>query len=754
MKKKLLLLGLAILFLNIGKVLAEYVPVEKAETVAEKAFVYLTGIKQTKIVLENAPIVHSKKNTDLFYIFNIENSTGYIIVSADDRIRPVLGYSNESNFVKNNVPIQLASWLQNREERIFYAIDNNIESNSEIQSEWKLFNNPSESYKAKSKNKSVDPLLGNIKWNQGDGWNDECPIDYSSTAGNYRVWAGCVATATAQIMKYWEYPTTGDGYHFYTHPVYGMQEAFFGSTTYQWSSMSDIYPTDAAAELIYHVGVAVEMDYGPNFSGAFIGSNYSYPNAADALIDYFLYKNTLSYIVKDDWTHSSWENLLKDELNNNRPILYAGRNPNNSEGHAFNCDGYDSNDYFHFNWGWSGALNGWFSLYDLTPGDYDFSDDQQAVIGIEPEGTVSSYCSGTTYLSASSDSFSDGSGNNNYSNDSDCEWLIEPTSASSITLSFSSFDLEQGFDYVRVYNGSTTTSTMIGEFSGSTIPSDVTSNTGTMLVHFTSDNSITEDGFEANYSSGGTTTTVSVFKDFNDQDLNSGGWTEFDMEGIFEFWEIIDMYGIDDSPCLKMDGYNNGPVNNEDWFISPPINTINCLSMNFSFYSACNYDGPDLSILISNDYNGYSNPNSYNWYNLDPVLSSNNWEWTYSGSIDISSYQSSNTYIAFLYTSSTYDGAKSWQIDNISINGTIGLNEGNLSSFKLYPNPVKDALFLETIQRNSKLSIRNAMGQKVYDDIVVEDNVEIDFRDFTKGIYFITIIKEDGHEETKKIIKN
>jgi hypothetical protein len=132
----------------------------------------------------------------------------------------------------------------------------------------------------------------------------------------------------------------------------------------------------AVAELMYHAGVAVQMDYGPDGSGA------SSEDARDALISYFNYSSDMQYIQKYGMDDENWKQLIRNELDNQRPVYYDG---SGSIGHAFVCDGYQETDYFHFNWGWSGMYNGYFYLDDLTPGEESFNNFQSAIIGIEPE---------------------------------------------------------------------------------------------------------------------------------------------------------------------------------------------------------------------------------------------------------------------------------------------------------------------------------------------------------------------------------
>jgi hypothetical protein len=206
----------------------------------------------------------------------------------------------------------------------------------------------------------------------------------------------------AQIMKYWENPTTGTGTHSYsTSTLGGTLSADFGSTTYDWANMpntlnSGSTPTqvNAIATLMYDCGVAVDMDYEADGSGALVVSYQPYyngANAEDALKDYFGYSATLHGEERSDYSTTTWINMLKTELDNGNPVLYAGYGQ--LGGHAFDFDGYDNSDNFHINWGWSGYGNGYYSVDDLAPtfvgtggGMGNFNNGQMALFGIVPDG--------------------------------------------------------------------------------------------------------------------------------------------------------------------------------------------------------------------------------------------------------------------------------------------------------------------------------------------------------------------------------
>ncbi|MBO4654305.1 MAG: C10 family peptidase [Bacteroidales bacterium] len=335
-----------------------------------------------------------------FYILNSTNDDGFVIVSADNNVMPILGYSDEHSFNASNMPPAMRDWLYGYEMEIRRAriMDRNLVSD-EARREWGALLTGQELPNRNINN--VAPLL-TTNWGQRWPYNLSCP---STTNGNAPT--GCVATAMAQVMKYWKYPQTGVGSHTYTHTTYGTLSANFESVI-AWNEMLNTYnPTSsytpmqasAISSLMYMCGVSVEMNYGVTESGAnIINGGYSFiPSAETALKTYFDYSNDLHGISKSVWqnnqwvdvyTNSQWMNILKNELDSGRVILYGGSIYNNTKGHAFVCDGYNNN-YFHFNWGWSddGLIHNCYCLItSLIPqnSNNNYTYGQQAIIGISP----------------------------------------------------------------------------------------------------------------------------------------------------------------------------------------------------------------------------------------------------------------------------------------------------------------------------------------------------------------------------------
>jgi hypothetical protein len=343
--------------------------------------------------------VTSQSGFQEFYIFVHPQGKGFVIVAADDCVQPIIGYSLSTSFVFP-LPAHVQAQLQGYEEEIAYYKSAGIRATSEIIELWESMQNGS--YTPRNTT-SVSPML-TTTWNQSPYYNNLCP----DSAGIHAV-TGCTATATAQVMKYWNWPATGTGSHTYTDDNFGTLSANFGATTYQWSSMpnalnssSTTAQINAVATLMFHVGVAVEMDYGIGSSGAYTNS-YGYSDLAcseNALKDYFGYKSTTIHSVyKNNVTDAVWVNVLTAEMDAGRPVIESGHG---GGGHAFVCDGYDNNGLFHINWGWGSAYDGYFAHNALNPGGGGtgsgsmgtYNQDQSLVVGIEPAGLHTS----TQYL--------------------------------------------------------------------------------------------------------------------------------------------------------------------------------------------------------------------------------------------------------------------------------------------------------------------------------------------------------------------
>nr|WP_163270981.1 C10 family peptidase [Dysgonomonas sp. 511] len=370
---------------------AKEISVEMAEKVARN---YVRTKKQLVKTDSELTLVHTEFNTQgrkssvsetsekraVYYVFSGGDNQGFIIVSADDVAIPVLGYVDSGNYNSGNTPPNFAYWMECLAQEIAYAIENQIKQDTETKTQWE--NYLSGSITTKGTKAAVAPLV-KTKWNQGTPYNNLCP---SSS------YTGCVATAMAQIMKFYNYPDTRTvtipGYTTATNEY--VIPAITVSTKYDWTNMTNTYSSSststaqkAVSTLMFHCGVSVEMDYTPSSSGAVT------KKVGNALCTYFNYDKSVQHRKRCYYSNTEWINTLKAEINAGRPILYSGRNT--SSGHAFICDGYDSTDKFYFNWGWGGYRDGYFATTALNPGTEGagsgagtYNLEQAILIGIKP----------------------------------------------------------------------------------------------------------------------------------------------------------------------------------------------------------------------------------------------------------------------------------------------------------------------------------------------------------------------------------
>lgn len=379
MKKCIVGIILAFLAINLSAT-----PV-KEEIARKAALNFLTKYSRLKsgIVDLSFPSNSVYNGLNTFYAFSI-NGGGWILISADDVATPVLAYSNSGEWNEENINPTAKKWIENYSKEIFDAVQNH-NTNAESQTEWQALLNQHYSDGITT----VLPLLTTL-WDQSAYYNDMCPASISAPGGyGGKVPTGCVATTMAQIMKYYNYPAQGVGSFSYNHPAFNTLAANFGSTDYNWSSM----PTKATsanpalATLMFHCGVAVQMNYDPQGSGA---ASEVVPYA---LKTYFNYDNTMQLLARENVGNDEiWRTIIKTELEAGRPVYYAGSG--SAGGHAFVCDGYDASNptKFHINWGWSGNSNGYFAIGALTTSNGAFNEYNRIIVGIKPRSNPGYIC--------------------------------------------------------------------------------------------------------------------------------------------------------------------------------------------------------------------------------------------------------------------------------------------------------------------------------------------------------------------------
>jgi len=339
----------------------------------------LAGNRVESVSMNLAYVGKTNSGVDAFYVFNCQPK-GFVIVSADNRMRPILAYSTESSFDIVAAEEGPMVFFDAYSSDLRTAISENLTQSQDIEAQWRMLEENG-MLPGRGDREEVGPLCSST-WHQTQLYNDQCPVDPEGYNGHVKV--GCVANAMAQIMRYWEWPKTGVGSHSYYcygygSTSYGTLSANFGAADYRYELMPDFLDytslqaeVDAIALLEYHAGVSVEMDYGANASGA--ASSMVVP----AMQQYFRYSNSADFVDRDDYDDLQWMALLKNEIDNGRPMYYSAYSYTKGDtrgGHAFVCDGYDDNDFFHFNWGWQGFDNGFYSInaMDLTHHAYNYN---------------------------------------------------------------------------------------------------------------------------------------------------------------------------------------------------------------------------------------------------------------------------------------------------------------------------------------------------------------------------------------------
>lgn len=376
--KKCLLFAI-VLLVSLGQLFAAPVDVNTAQTLGEKFVKANMKTLRDFQKTEHVYTLSDGQGNACLYIFNIDDR-GYVIVSADDRAKPILAYSEEGAIDVNNIPSSMSYYLEHYMNSISFVIENNIEATEDIINEWNLVRAKGVVME-KGLGRSVEPLV-NLLWNQDYPYNYYCPTAPGGPGG--RAYVGCAADAMAMLMKYWNYPDAGVGEHSYIPPGFPEQSITLGEE-YDWDNMpiqiSSSSPQNqihAIAILMYHCGVTINMGYAADGSGA-----YS-EDVPEAMSSHFKYTEEMRHEYRDTYTKTEWEDMLISNFDQGFPVYYAGQS-NSSGGHAFICDGYNENRYIHFNWGWSGWANGYFAIDAVNPPGYNFSSSQRAIIDFLPD---------------------------------------------------------------------------------------------------------------------------------------------------------------------------------------------------------------------------------------------------------------------------------------------------------------------------------------------------------------------------------
>ncbi len=354
-----------------------------AERVAINGYSHIFAVKPGEIKLTYTE--YSDRGAAEYYVFNIaehnsiqnDKRYGFIIISAEDAVEPIIGYSDEGRFILPIHSPEFAYWMLRYKRQIDFFRKYKISASPEISEEWSEYKNNVLNFRYIHRaTGNLNPLVKTV-WSQSPTpFNSFCPGGCP---------AGCVATAMAQIMKYWQYPPHGIDSNSYSWSPYGKLNAYFDTTRYDWSAMPLWVnnKNNSIATLLYQCGVSVDMQYTQSSSGSYMINADNPISAQSAFVKYFGYNGSaIQGLYRSNYSTSEWINLLKTELNAGRPVEYAGAGKDG--GHSWVCDGYDSIDYFHMNWGWGGSYDGYYNLNNLTPDGIPLDSNEELLIGIEP----------------------------------------------------------------------------------------------------------------------------------------------------------------------------------------------------------------------------------------------------------------------------------------------------------------------------------------------------------------------------------
>lgn len=391
MKKNFLLLFSLMLLLSVSAIAGPR-SYQQAKAIAQRQAAML-GIEMDAEVSASAKVAPRMSvssavspSATCYYVFANGEDKGFTIVSGDDRMPEVVGYSAQGTYDPDRLPANYVGFMKAYQETVEALLKGDAQVSGGLAEarQWRA---------ERASSAAVAPLLGSIKWNQREPYNNMCP----SYNGTNRSVTGCVATAMAQVMMYYQYPKKlKSNIESYTTKAYGIHiPAISSGATYDWDNMLPDYSksdyssaqADAVAKLMYHCGAAVKMNYGPsseaNVTPAILATCFGYD--ADLMQD----------LTRTVFTLQQWMTLIDNELKAKRPILYSGQSSDG--GHEFVCDGSDGNGLYHINWGWGGYQDGYFDLTILQPTKGGagsgsaidgYNRDCSMIIGIAPDNGI------------------------------------------------------------------------------------------------------------------------------------------------------------------------------------------------------------------------------------------------------------------------------------------------------------------------------------------------------------------------------
>jgi hypothetical protein len=660
-------------------------------------------------VSEILPLVY--QDVTVFYAVNFADG-GFALISADDNMLPVIGYAYTGSYSFDNQPISFRYFMGTRKEEAHQVITGNFTATEEVSNQWNLLRTGDIMSAIPEGITAVQPLVIS-PWNQDYPYNALCPAEPSGPGGH--VYAGCVATSMAMIMYYYRYPEHGIGektyYSSFEGYTYGPLHANFGQTYYDWDAMLNVVTNQsgnsirAVAELQYHCGIAVNMGYSPNGSGAFSH------NVPAAMFNYFGYSTTINYTQRQAHPFATWVSMLKAQHDANYPVYYSGSGPDG--GHAWVCDGYEEQSgetFFHMNWGWGGWLNAFFNLNSLNTSNGSFNNNQAMIRNFHPPlgNFPPALPTETHVITSQKGTFEDGSSPiANYGNNVNVSWLIAPhDTVNSITLSFNLFETLPN-DIVTIYDGDSDSAPVLATYSGSDLPPSVTSTGDRLFIKFTTDATGRAKGWQAEFHS-----QVPVH-----------------CSGIVQITEPTGMLH-DGSGQFN---YNNGSLCR--WRIQPP----SAKDLVFTFTSFDTEPEKDYVELYD--------------------LSNNALLGRFSGNVIPPATVVPSGRIFVVWRTSHFDTYPGWEAEWTI--GNVGIEKTeDFTGYTMYPNPAKNVLNLSfAVTEQSDISVRIATltGQIVYHEDINRFSGNymkaLDTSNYPSGVYLVTITNNKSTITEKLIIE-
>ncbi len=670
-----------------GLTIAQSVTMQEASTAAQRFF------ESHGKTLERCAKTFGDAQNPAVYIFNAENA--FVVVSGDKSAQPVLAYVDHQLYDDAHVVAPFEMWINHYVSQIEQIRRGNIVQQPFVD-RWNAILSGAPAFRTGD---VVEPLLLS-KWDQGEYFNYYCPRDLAGDNG--RVVTGCVATALGQLIYYYRFPETGTGSYSYTDEHYGVQSADYANTTYDYNAMCD-EPTCINTEiskLIYHCGVGVDMVYGPDGSGMY---NHS---AARVLRTYFKYSPETEYLYRDS-TDLNWDSVIVSHLDRRMPLYYAGWSVPNINGHGFICDGYevvDSAYYFHFNFGWSGYMDGNYYTNSLFVGGSNFNLAQELIINAYPDTTQYTYptpqpLTGNMTLTAREGTFTDGWGSNaNCPAGMDYTWYIQPDLLNLTGISLrADYSLAPG-DTLYIGNAAETLN-----------PTLITADTGSLTLDLS---------------------TIDIVVRLITHSNSSEGFRAHYTANYNTFCSETEMFTSANGNITDGSGSNN----------YNPLSTCKFRIMLNSSYSAIHMHVNSIDLEDGHDYlHFYKN-----------TVADNNLLFSLTGHVSDSDFVVDTRRLTIVFETDETGTDAGFDLDYAA--GHVGIDDYADGALRVYPNPVNDRVTVAFDTPIRYVEVLNAEGRKVYMDTPNDEQFELSTLHWPSGIYFLTA-EVDGRLITTKIIK-